>query len=132
MEEYYIGEIFENEYPIDSVDWCSRNNAYIDEILPINNIRRFEIKECEPQPPVDVDTLTMTPLDFIKVLESLGLTLLQINNFLDNNLEIKTQLTYCNKVYCGVAKSFVPITVEGITITKEMVEKAFKDKYGVK
>lgn len=131
MTEYYIGQIFEGIYPPEAADWCNNNNAYIDEIEPENNVRRFEIKEQPPQPPIDVDSLTMTPLDFIKVLQSLGLTLLQINNFLDNNLEIKTQLTYCNNVYCGVVKTFVPITVEGITITKEMVEQAFKDKYGV-
>ena len=129
--EYYIGQIFEKIYPIEAADWCNNNNAYIDEIEPQGNTRIFEIKEQEPQPPVDVNNLTMTALDFIKVLQSLGLTLLQINSFLDNNLEIKTQLTYCNNVYCGVVKSFVPITVEGVTITAQMVEQAFKAKNGV-
>ena len=128
---YEIGQIFEGMYPKEAADWCADNNAYIDEIEPLNQKRRFEIKECAPQPPIDVDTLTMTPLDFIKVLQGLGLTLTQINNFLDNNLEIKTQLTYCNNVYCGVVKTFVPITVEGITITAQMVEMAFKAKNGV-
>ena len=129
--EYYIGQIFIGIYPSEAATWCNENNAFIEELEPQNNERRFQIKECPPPPPVDVDSLTMTPLDFIKVLQSLGLTLTQINNFLDSNLEIKTQLTYCNNVYCGVVKTFVPITVEGITITKEMVEQAFKDKYGV-
>jgi hypothetical protein len=129
--EYYIGQIFEKIYPTEAADWCNNNNAYIDEIEPQGNTRRFEIKEQEPQPPVDVNNLTMTALDFIKILQSLGLTLLQINSFLDNNLEIKTQLTYCNNVYCGVVKSFVPITVEGVTITAQMVEQAFKAKNGV-
>ena len=77
-----------------------------------------------------VNNLTMTPLDFIKVLETLGLTLVQINAFLESNLEIKMQLTYCNLVYCGVAKSFTPITVGELTITPEMIEAAFKAKNG--
>lgn len=131
MTEYYIGQIFDEMYPKEASDWCGDNNAYITEIEPLDNVRRFEIKECKPPQPIDVDTLTMTPLDFIKCLQYLGLSLEQINNFLDNNLEIKMQLTYCNNVYCGVAKSFVPITIEGITITKEMIEQIFISKYEV-
>ena len=77
-----------------------------------------------------INNLSMTPLDFIKVLEGFGLTLLQINSFLDSRIDIKTQLTYCNMVYCGVAKSFVPIEIEGITITPEMIEQAFLAKEG--
>ena len=72
-----------------------------------------------------INNLTMTPLDFIKVLSSFGLSLLEINTFLDSHLEIKTQLTYCNLVYCGVAKSFLPITIGELTITPEMIEQAF-------
>ena len=77
-----------------------------------------------------INNLTMTPLDFIGVLQSLGLSLEQINEFLESNLNIKMQLTYCNSVYCGVVKSFLPITIEGITITPETVERAFIAKNG--
>lgn len=77
-----------------------------------------------------VNNLTMTPLDFIKVLQSLGLTLEQINVFLDSNIEIKTQLLYCNHVYCGVVKQFLPITINNIEITSAMVEAAFIQKNG--
>lgn len=75
-----------------------------------------------------VNNLTMTPLDFIKVLQAFGLTLEQVNTFLESNLNIKMQLTYCNSVYCGVVKSFLPITIDGIEITAAMVEEAFKRK----
>lgn len=75
-----------------------------------------------------VNNLTMTPLDFIKVLMSLGLTLEQVNAFLESHLDVKMQLTYCNSVYCGVVKSFLPITIEGVTITPEMAEQAFINK----
>lgn len=78
-----------------------------------------------------INDLTMTPLDFIGVLMNFGLTLAQINAFLESNLEIKTQLTYCNNVYCGVVKQFLPMTVEGVEITERMVEVAFKLKNGV-
>lgn len=78
-----------------------------------------------------INNLTMTPLDFIGVLMNFGLTLEQINAFLESNLNIKMQLTYCNNVYCGVAKQFLPMTVEGIEITERMIEVAFKIKNGV-
>ena len=77
-----------------------------------------------------INNLTMTPLDFIGVLVNLGLSLEQINAFLESNLNIKMQLTYCNSVYCGVVKSFLPIEIDGITITSEMIEQAFKLKNG--
>lgn len=87
-------------------------------------------KEQEEKEKDRINNLTMTPLDFIKVLEQLGLTLSEINNFLDSHLEIKTQLTYCNLVYCGVAKSFLPQTIGNVTITPEIAEQAFKIKNG--
>lgn len=45
MQEYYIGQIFNDPYPEDAADWCNNNDAYIDEIEPKNGIRRFQIKE---------------------------------------------------------------------------------------
>lgn len=74
-----------------------------------------------------INNLTMTPLDFIGVLQSLGLTLEQINAFLESNLNIKMQLTYCNSVYCGVVKQFLPITIGGIEITASMIEQIFEE-----
>lgn len=50
-EEYYIGQIFEGEYPPEAAEWCNENNAYVNEIEVIeekgveNNgtIRQFKI-----------------------------------------------------------------------------------------
>ncbi len=77
-----------------------------------------------------VNKLTMTALDFITFLRQAGLTLEQINAYIESNLEIKTQLTYCQNVYCGVVKSFMPVTVGDLIITADMVEQAFKLKNG--
>lgn len=77
-----------------------------------------------------IGELTMTALDFITFLRQSGLTLEQIRAYLDNNIELDTQLKYCQNVYCRVARSVMPITVCGITITSEMVEEAFKTKNG--
>ena len=77
-----------------------------------------------------IGDLTMTALDFITFLRQSGLSLEQIRTYLDNNIELDTQLKYCQNVYCRVARSVMPITVGGITITAEMVEEAFKVKNG--
>lgn len=77
-----------------------------------------------------IGNLTMTALDFINFLQQMGLTLEQINGYLDNNLQVKMQLTYCQNVYCGVACALMPITLGDITITKEDVITAFRIKNG--
>lgn len=77
-----------------------------------------------------IGNLTMTALDFITFLRQCGLTLEQIRAYLDNNIELDTQLKYCQNVYCKVACSVMPITVGDITITADMVEQAFKVKNG--
>lgn len=77
-----------------------------------------------------VGNLTMTALDFITFLRQSGLSLETIRTYLDSNIELDTQLKYCQNVYCRVAKSVMPITLGDITITAEMVENAFKLKNG--
>lgn len=90
-----------------------------------------EADEREAQKEAErIGELTMTALDFITFLRQCGLTLEQIRAYLDNNLELDTQLTYCQNVYCKVACSVMPITVGEITITPEMVIQAFKIKNG--
>lgn len=76
-----------------------------------------------------IDSLTMTALDFINTIKELGLTDEQIELYLNNNLAIKHQLQFCQNVYCGVAKSLMPIEFDNLTITAEMVETAFKLKH---
>ena len=89
-----------------------------------------EIEQIEQD---KINMLTMTALDFIGVLKSAGLTSQQIEDYLNANLEIKHQLQYCQNVYCGVVRQLVliPLEVEGITITDEMVVAAFKAKHGL-
>jgi hypothetical protein len=42
-EEYYIGQIFIDDYPAEAAQWCNNNNCYIDPIEPEDNHKRFEI-----------------------------------------------------------------------------------------
>lgn len=91
-------------------------------------IKSIPIEEIEKE---RINSLTMTALDFVNFLKLAGLTDLQIEQYLNANLSIKHQLQFCQNVYCGVAKALMPITFEGVTITAEMVEQAFKQKHGV-
>lgn len=132
-----LGQIFLNTYPIEAAEWCNANNCYIEEIEPTDGIRRFEVKEnipyieTEEEKAERIAKLTMTPLDFINFLVSCGLTLEQINYYLETHLDVKMQLTYCSNVYCGVACALMPVTIGDITITEEMVVSAFIRKYEV-
>lgn len=110
-------------------DYIKTPNKYIyqDNEIVINPNYEKEEKQKEIE---RVGNLTMTALDFINFLRSKGLSLEVIRAFLDNNIELDTQLKYCQNVYCGVACSIMPITLDGITITKEDVIEAFKNKHG--
>ena len=77
-----------------------------------------------------IANLTMTALDFINFLKNVGLTDQDIEDYLNANLAVKHQLQFCQNVYCGVAKALMPIKYNGITITAEMVENAFRIKNG--
>lgn len=98
---------------------------YVDNKLILNPNYDKELEEKEAQ---RIAHLTMTALDFVTFLRKSGLTLEQINAYLENNLEVKMQLTYCQNVYCGVACELMPISLGDVTITREMVIKAFIDK----
>ena len=51
MADYYVGQIFINEYPPEAAQWGDENNYYIDDIEPLGNQRRFEIFAIpEPTP----------------------------------------------------------------------------------
>lgn len=136
-------EVSENEVAVfdkDSETWTiypdyrfTHKMRKNDEILPIETygdipsdcdlISNEVAEQLEEQKRINM--LTMTPLDFINVLVGFGLTLEQINAYLESDLSVKMQLTYCNLVYCGVAKALMPIKFDKITITAEMVEQAF-------
>lgn len=75
-----------------------------------------------------VANLKMTALDFLKVLYALGLTREQVRAYLDSHPEIDEELKYCQNVYCGIVTRLCPIIVDDKTITKGMIEQAFKNR----
>lgn len=42
-EEFQIGQIFENEYPVELADWCPAHNCYIKDL----GNQKYQIKELE-------------------------------------------------------------------------------------
>lgn len=98
-----------------------------DGVLIINPNYQDIVKKREED---RINALTMTPLDFIKFLEDLGITYSEIQAYLTNHQELDKQLKYCQNVYCGVVKQLLPLTVGNVVITTELVERAFKAKYG--
>ena len=124
-EDTFSIEITEEVY--NNLDHYIYSNGEI--ILNPNYEQEQAEKEAER-----IGNLTMTALDFITFLRQCGLTLEQIRAYLDSNIELDTQLKYCQNVYCKVARSVMPITIKDvtgdITITAEMVETAFKVKNG--
>lgn len=96
----------------------------------VDNPQYEEIKRQKEQ--ARINNLTMTALDFINFLKQSGLTDEMIEVYLNNNLNVKHQLQFCQNVYCGVAKQIFaePITIGNITITADMVELAFRIKNG--
>lgn len=85
-------------------------------------------EEKERQEQDRIDRLTMTALDLITAVKLFGVTDKQVEDFLNANLDIKHQLQFCQNVYCGVVKSFCPITIGEVEITTEIVEQLFKSK----
>lgn len=47
--EYAIGQIFEGDYPAEAAQWCNSSQTdIIEEIEPLNGVRRFQIIENAP------------------------------------------------------------------------------------
>ena len=49
MTDFFIGQIFECEYPTEAAEFVNDNSLMITEIEPIDNVRRFQIVEI-PKP----------------------------------------------------------------------------------
>ncbi len=56
MTEFYVGQIFEGEYPPEAAEWCNnRGDCYIEELERENGERRFEIKAIPAPNPAEMN-----------------------------------------------------------------------------
>lgn len=79
-----------------------------------------------------INHLTMTALDIISLVKSMGVSDEAILQYLQDNPTIQLQLTFCKDVYCGVVRQLCPIKItEDLIITDDIIVKAFKQKYNL-
>ena len=71
--------------------------------------------------------LKMTPLDFIKALEEVGVSYSQIKELCNTNEEVEKQLRFCNHVYRG--NPLLDKLCGSFNVTSEQLNELFK-KYG--
>ena len=128
MEEFFIGQIFEGEYPPEAAEWCNnRGDCYIDEIesapaeveveeqgengdtithTETQIVRRFEIKEVQPETEEEkrmrLNMLSLTKADVLLALyEDKGLTPEDIKAMLKDNVPALIKFDYASSYYRG-------------------------------
>ena len=125
MENYYIGQIFEEMYPSEAAQWCNENKAYIAEIENIGDLRRFEIFAVPEETPEEkrerINSLNLTKADFWIALLDGGITKDMVKEKIqlipDEILKIKTliRLDEADHFWRGDASMDVIGAMFGIT-----------------
>lgn len=138
---FNIGQIFENTYTIEAAEWCNQNNCYIEEIEPINGVRRFEIKEVQPYVETEedrrtrLDKLSMTRGDLFEALilafNKDENDILQIVEAMDNIDDITKRL-YINRIKNALDfyRGYPAVDMIGqiLGITPEQLDTFFETK----
>lgn len=68
MANYYVGQIFDNDYPSEAADWAEENGYYIKTLEPVEGVEKFMISEQDQETSQDRKEAFLK--DFFKV--SLG------------------------------------------------------------
>ena len=129
MEEFYIGQIFENNYPPEAAQWCNaQENLKINEIEPLNNVRRFVISEIPALTPEEererVGNLKCTKREFALVLRDLGISYAQLKSAIAEDelaqleWDLCTELVRKNPMLDKMAPKF--------NVSKEQIDNIFK------
>lgn len=138
---FNIGQIFENTYTIEVAEWCNNNNCYIEEIEPIDGVRRFEVKEVQPYIETEeerrqrLDKLSMTRGDLFEALilafNKDENDILQIVEAMDNIDDI-TKKIYINRIKNALDfyRGYPAVDIIGqiLGITPEQLDTFFETK----
>ena len=125
-----LGQIFENTYPIEAAEWCNANNCYIEEIEPIDGVRRFEVKEVIPYVETEEEKqqriahLKLTKREvFLGLYKALGVTPEQVRDNITDP-EALIEFDYATEYYRGNPL----INAVGITLglTYEQLDRFFE------
>lgn len=82
-----------------------------------------EIKKREQQE--EISKLYMTPLDFIKAIETLGITWTQIKELMQKYPDVEKELTMCQNVYRGNPLLDQMAKILDKNITSEVLDNLF-------
>lgn len=92
----------------------------------VKNPNYKEIKQQKEQE--RVNSLTMTAQDLLDMIHNLGVSWDAIDEYLNSHKELKLRLTTCQNVFCGILRQLLPLDIDGVKITDEMVVRAFEVK----
>lgn len=106
-----------------------------DEYILVNGqylIKSVAEDKLEQQRLEQIAMLNMTPLDFIKVLEKLGLTWVNLKAIMTQYPDVEKELTMCQLVYRGnpLLNQMIPMVNKtfGLSITEQQLDLAFAKK----
>lgn len=83
---FEVNQIFEKEYPPQCAIWCNENGYYIEEIEPLNNVKRFQI--CAPA------EKSLSELKSEKLSELTAITSKFDNQLVNNEMIVKSSLGF--------------------------------------
>ena len=55
MNEFTINQIFNEMYPPEAAIWCNEHNAFIEELDPVDGVRRFQIVAIPEPTPEEIE-----------------------------------------------------------------------------
>ena len=100
--EFYIGQIFEGDYPEEAANWCKESGvAHISEISPVDGKRRFEIVANEKPKTTIADLTEFLYQEKCKVAYN-GVTVIKdgAEYFFETNQD---SITMCNSMALAMA-----------------------------
>lgn len=123
------------DYPITNIEVSEEvYNAYIEDNdryiysdgAIIKNPDYEGIKRQKEQE--HINNLTMTAQDLLDMIHNLGVSWDSIDDYLNKHKELKLRLTTCQNVFCGILRQLLPLDIDGVEITDEMIVRAFEIK----
>lgn len=107
--------------------WKEDNDRYIYKDGEI--IENPDYEETKRQKEQEhINNLTMTAQDLLDMIHNLGVSWDSIDDYLNKHKELKLRLTTCQNVFCGVLRQLLPLDIDGVEITDEMIVRAFEIK----
>lgn len=127
---FFVKEIPSSEFYV-GVEWVETNDEYV--LVDGKYLIKSEAdKELKKQRLEQIAMLKMTPLDFIKVLEELGLTWVNLKAIMTQYPDVEKELTMCQFVYRGnpLLNQMIPMVNNtfGLSITEQQLDLAFAKK----